>query len=879
VTTFQTSRRARQYSVAYRVRPLSLIGLLLLAISSGARAQDATYVPPASPRAKLNFNLNWKFIRQDVAGAEAPAFDDQAWATISTPHSFNDVDSFRRIIAHSGGDRGTYKGLSWYRKHFKLPTELAGDKIFIEFEGMRQAGDIFLNGKEVGLYENGITGYGVDISNAVHFGDQDNVLAVKVDNRTNYQERATKTGYEWNANDFNPDHGGINRHVWLHVAGKIYQTLPLYYGLETTGVYVYAPNPDIAARTADVGVESEVKNESGNSATVLLSGAIVDQSGKLCAQISGAPTDLAAGSKTVLKATGVLANARFWSPDDPAMYDVYTILSVDGKVIDVNKVSTGFRKTAFKGGVGTGGVYLNDKFVYLKGFSQRASDEWAGLSQAYPDWMHDFNAQLLRGSNGNYMRWMHISPQRVDVDAYDRFGIIQICPAGDKEREVFGRQWDQRVEVMRDSMIYFRNSPGILFWEAGNTIVTPEQMKQMVDLRKKYDPFGGRVMGTRDNDDAAANTALTPGSEYYGVMIGQAPQTDALKKPTDIFRGYSIERRDRAPLIETEDFREEGARRFWDDFSPPYFGFKQGDNDTWNFNSETFALAQVRRYWAYWTNRISNTDPAHSKWSGYSSIYFIDSDADGRQDTSEVARVSGKVDAVRLPKEIYFAERVVQNPQPDLHILGHWSYPADRKTVKTIYVIANTQSVELIVNGKSLGQNSKPTSGYVFAFPNVEFAPGSLKAIGRNDGNEVATQELTTAGPPAAIKLTPIVGPTGLQADGEDVALIDVEVVDAKGQRCPTDDARVDFTCTGPGVWRGGYNSGKTDSTNNLYLNTECGINRVAVRSTLTGGTITVTASRSGLKSDQVNIEASPVKLIDGIATFMPAHMPGLAQK
>src|SRR5580698_10321728 len=126
--------------------------------------------------------------------------------------------------------------------------------------------------------------------------------------------------------------------------------------------------------------------------------------------------------------------------------------------------------------------------------------------------------------------------------------------------------------------------------------------------------------------------------------------------------------------------------------------------------------------------------------------------------------------------------------------------------------------------------------------------------------------------------MTSIVGPSGLQADAGDVALIDVEVVDAKGQRCPTDDARVDFTCTGPAIWRGGYNSGKTDSTNNLYLNKELGINRVAVRSTLTPGTITVTAKREGLKPAQVQIVARPVVVKDGIATFTPQHLTGPAE-
>jgi beta-galactosidase len=238
---------------------------------------------------------------------------------------------------------------------------------------------------------------------------------------------------------------------------------------------------------------------------------------------------------------------------------------------------------------------------------------------------------------------------------------------------------------------------------------------------------------------------------------------------------------------------------------------------------------------------------------------------------------------MRLPKELYFAHRVIQNDQPDLHVLGHWTYPATQpdgtKTVKTIYVIANTESVELILNGKSLGVNTKPDNGWVFAFPDVAFVPGSVKAIGKNGAKVVAQQTLTTAGAPAAIRLTPILGPGGLQADGGDIALIDVEVVDAKGQRCPTDDARVDFTCDGPAIWRGGYNSGKVDSTNNLYLNTELGINRVAVRATMKAGTITVTAKREGLKAAQVQILSKGVAVTDGIATFMPSRLAGPTEK
>jgi len=831
---------------------LPLLACALFASAMALPAADAPFTPPVSPRVTYNFNSNWKFIRQDVPAAIDPAFDDSLWETVSTPHSFNETDSFRVIIDHSGGDRGTYKGLTWYRKHFKLPAEAAGSKVFIEFEGMRQAGDIYLNGRPYGLYENGITGYGVDLTSGIQFGDHDNVLAVQVDNRTTYKERATDIPYRWNANDFNPDFGGINRRVWLHVTGKIYQTLPLYYGLNTTGTYIYCTDFNISGHTCKVTVESQVHNATADrrvpQTSVTLSATVVDKEGTVRATFTGTGVAIGTGAKTVLTASGPLTNAKFWSPDDPYLYDVYTTLTVDGKVVDVVKTTTGFRKTEFKGGVGTGGVYINDKFVYLKGFAQRTSDEWAGVGVGYPEWMHDFTAKMIRDSNANYMRWMHVAPQKVDVESFDRFGIVEVAPAGDKEEDAMGRQWDQRVEVMRDTIIYLRNNPSILFWEAGNTGVTAPQMEQMVAMRKELDPHGGRVMGCRSLREPGAVAA----AEWSGTMLGQP---------------YDANVRNREPLIETEDFRDEGARRYWDDYSPPYFGFKKGPNDTWNYNSETFALAQIKRYWQFWSNRISNTDPEHSKFAAYASIYFIDSNADGRQDSSEVARVSGKVDAVRLPKEAYFVERVMQSEKPDIHIIGHWTYPAN--TTKNMYVVANNlDAVELFVNGVSKGKVTQPENGYLYTFPNIAFAPGSIKAVGYKGSTVVAQHELKTAGAPAAIRLTLHTAPGGMRADGEDIALIDFEVVDANGERCPTDDARVDFawsstgrtvSATGPAIWRGGYNSGKTNSTNNLYLNTEDGINRVAMRSTLMPGTIKLTATREGLKPATITFDSKEV--------------------
>jgi beta-galactosidase len=208
---------------------------------------------------------------------------------------------------------------------------------------------------------------------------------------------------------------------------------------------------------------------------------------------------------------------------------------------------------------------------------------------------------------------------------------------------------------------------------------------------------------------------------------------------------------------------------------------------------------------------------------------------------------------------------VMQSATPDIHIIGHWNYPTN--TVKTMYVAANhCNSVELFVNGKSQGKSSAPTNGYIFEFPGVAFTAGKISAVAKAGDKIVAQDTIETASEPKKLKLTPHVSPAGLQADGSDVALFDIEVLDAQGRRCPTDEARVDFKLDGPAIWRGGYNSGKLNSVNNTWLDTECGINRVAIRSTLKAGSITLTATREGLEPATVKLDSKLVDIRDGLA-------------
>jgi beta-galactosidase len=458
--------------------------LVLSLFVASVHGQATKFQIPASPRAIYNFNPGWKFAFGDTTGADQPGFNDSAWASVSLPHTWNETDSYRAFISHSGGDQSEKMlGIGWYRKHFRLPSSADGQKVFLQFDGLRQAGRFYLNGQPVGKYENGVTPVGIDITKLAKFGDQDNILAVKVDNSPDYKEEATGTPFLWNAKDFNPNFGGLNRDAKLIITGKIYQTLPLYENLKTTGIYVYPESINLQKKTTDVKVEAEVVNETGDYASIALSAVVVDADGIVRAKLVGNTSDLVANQSEIFTASGTLADARFWDVNDPYLYHVYSMLSVNGKVVDVCETQTGFRQAEFKGGAGTGGVWLNGRFVWLKGYAQRSANDWAGLGGAYPDWMHDYTLSMLRESSGNYIRWMHVAPQLADVSACDRYGIIEVCPAGDKERLVTGIQWDQRAEVMHATMIFYRNNPSILLWEAGNTIVTPEEMTQMVSAQ------------------------------------------------------------------------------------------------------------------------------------------------------------------------------------------------------------------------------------------------------------------------------------------------------------------------------------------------------------------------------------------------------------
>jgi beta-galactosidase len=260
-----------------------LVIFLINGVTNGA--------PVGSARAKYNFNIGWKVFVGDPAGAKEEKFDDSSWKTVTTPYAWNEDDAFRKDIK----DLST--GVAWYRKHFILPEGSTGRKIFLEFEGIRHGGEFYLNGKFIGRHENGVMAFGFDITDIVRPAPQRNVIAVRIDNSWDYREQATGSNYQWSDRNFYANYGGINKNVFLHITDRLYQTLPLYSNLGTTGVYVYAQDFDIKGRSARITAEAQVRNEYPTPKTFNYQVTVVDADGLPIKTITGGLYVIAPGEK------------------------------------------------------------------------------------------------------------------------------------------------------------------------------------------------------------------------------------------------------------------------------------------------------------------------------------------------------------------------------------------------------------------------------------------------------------------------------------------------------------------------------------------------------------------------------------------------------
>ena len=833
-----------------------LICFLFLGIAAGH----------AVDRKKYNFNSGWRLSIGDTPEAKQPRFDDSRWQQVTLPYAFNGHEAFGRdIVDHTDT-------VCWYRKHFKL-KDIRHRKVFLEMEGARQCAEVYLNGHQVGFTENGVMACGFDLTPFVQKGD--NVLAVRCDNNWRYRSREYDSPYQWNDRNFNANYGGLPKNLYLHITGLLYQTLPLYSTLGTTGTYVYATDYDIPGRKAVVHIESQVRNEDARPRTFRLFARVLTADNTLTAIIAGQPVTLQPGETRTVHIEDKLQGLHFWSWGYGYLYTVKTFLSetegdADPKPLSLNAsddevvIRTGFRKTRF----GEGKTWLNDRVLMMHGYAQRTSNEWPGVGLSVPAWLSDYSNGLMVESNGNLVRWMHVTPWKQDIESCDRVGLIQAMPAGDAEKDVEGPRWQQRVALMRDPIIYNRNNPSILFYECGNESISREHMLEMKDLRDTYDPHGGRAIGSREMLDIDE-------AEYGGEML-------------------YINKSHKHPMWAMEYCRDEGLRKYWDEWSYPYHA--EGDGPLYrgkpaheyNHNMDQMAIEMVRRWYDYWRERPGTGTRVSN---GGVKIVFSDTNTHHRGESNY--RMSGVTDPMRIAKDAFYAHQVmwdgwVEPEKAHTHIIGHWNYEAG--TVKPVYVVSNAYEVELQLNGRSLGKGKRQYQ-YLFTFDSVRYEPGLLEAVASNGSRH----RLETAGEPYALRMHAIENPEGTKADGADMVLVEVEVVDREGRRCPLDDRLVQFSLQGEGQWIGGIatrdnkalqrpdtdpRTGLLDAaaTKNISDNyvgatalpVECGVNRILLRSTTRSGDIRLTATAEGLPAASLTLHTYPIDQRDGLSLYLP---------
>ena len=769
-----------------------------------------------SDRQKINFNGDWRLAVGDYAEASKPEFDDTRWKRVTLPYAFNGNEAFRKDIVNLTDT------ISWYRKTFKL-ADVANRKVFIEFEGARQGADVWVNGQKVGFSDNGVMAFGFDITPFIREGE--NVLAVRCDNSWTYRDRTLDSRYQWNDNNFNANYGGLPKNVFLHITDKLYQTLPLYSNLGTTGTYIYATDFDIPNHKATIHAESQIRNEDAKPRSFIFFAKVLDMEGKEVANFNSERITMQPGETRTVRIQQSVNNLHFWSWVYGYLYMVETGLLVDGKTVDLVATRTGFRKTRFA----EGKIWLNDRVMMVHGYAQRTSNEWPGVGISVPAWLSDYSNGMMVESGANMVRWMHVTPWKQDIESCDRVGLPQAMPAGDAEKDVDGARWQQRTALMRDAIIYNRNNPSILFYECGNESISREHMLEMKAIRNQYDPYGGRAIGSREMLDIDE-------AEYGGEML-------------------YINKSKKHPMWAMEYCRDEGLRKYWDEQSYPFH--KEGDGplyrgkpaDEYNHNMDEFAVEMVRRWYDYWRERPGTGTRVSS---GGVKIVFSDTNTHHRGEKHY--RTSGVVDAMRIPKDAFFAHQVMWNgwvepEEAKTYIVGHWNYPAH--TVKPVYVVSTADSVELFLNGKSLGKG-KQSYRYLYVFDNVSFEPGTLEAVG-SDGSRY---QLETVGEPYQLKLTAIENPLGIKADGADMVLVQVEVVDKQGRRCPLDNRMIHFSLWGEARWIGGI---ETDA---MSLPLECGVNRVLLRTTTNAGEINLAVYADGVKPAYVSLNSKKTDFV-----------------
>ncbi len=792
------------------------------------------YAVPTS-RQRLLIDQDWKFSQTDTLDAVKPGFNDSKWRTLNLPHDWSIEGEFREDAATTGQGGYLPTGIGWYRKHFILPKSAAGKSVWIEFDGVYQNSDVWINGRHLGHYPNGYMSFYYDLT--PYLQSRENMIAVRVDNSLQPNTR-------WYSGS------GIYRHVWLNIASPLH--------VAQWGTCITTPAIDSASATVSVTTKINNNNNSVVKKAVLRT-EILNAIGLIVASTSS-PIAVTGKGNLEIKQNITVPLPNLWSIENPFMYTAISQIIDNGKTIDETSSSFGVRSIHYDVDKG---FYLNGKHVKLNGVCLHHDGGSVGSAVPVAIWAR--RLQLLKDMGCNAIRTSHNPMAPEFLDLCDRMGFLVQDEVFDEWKtgkvkygyNQYFTNWAQHDLV---NFIYRdRNHPAVVMWSAGNEIREQksangyEMLKNLIDIFHKEDLTRPVTTG---NDLIAADDGKATLAYLNALDIVGYNYVDRWHERRELF--YDIDRHDHPAwkMVGTESVSISGIRGNY------YSGARDGDSSGIR-PADMPRVIRAEQLWKFVA--LHDYVIGDFMWTG------IDYLGEARWPNKNAS--SGVMDLCGFPKDAYYFYQSQWTERPMVHLFPHWNWKGKEGKVIQVMAYTNCDSVELFLNGKSFGIKSvefprqgnsvgwnryavsqvNATTGDLHIMWDVPYEAGTLKAVGRKDGKTVIA-EIQTTGTPAAIRLT--VDRKEIHADLSDVVHVKVEVVDENGLTVPDANNLIQLQVEGAGNVIGFDNGNPGDHTNmkSKQRNTFNGLALAVIQASAPEGTIRVTSTSPGLKEAMVAI-------------------------
>jgi beta-galactosidase len=806
-------RTIMQNTLAKRITVHLSVVALVAGLLAGTSAKAAAPVN-AQQRARItmSFDPDWRFLKADASGAEQPDFNDAEWRALNVPHDWSIEGPFDQNSPTRGAGGFLPSGGAWYRKHFTLPADYAQRRVFIDFDGVMANSDVWINGFHLGKRPFGYVSFRYELTGHLNFGNnKPNVLAVRADTS---QQPASR----WYTG------AGIYRHVRLVVTEPVH--------IDQWGTFVTTPK--IASDQATVHVQNTVVNQSDTAREVALQITLLGPDGRWSIQtVETKPQTVPAGKSVDFQQDIIVKNPKRWALDHPVLYRAVTKVRAGNAMLDDEITSFSIRDARFEADTG---FWLNGKNFKIKGVCLHHDGSAFGAAVPLGVWEHRLTALQKLGVNA--IRTAHNPPAPEFLDLCDRMGFLVMDETFDcwtvaknpYDYHLYFNEWskiDTRDTVRRD-----RNHPSIILYSTGNEIHdTPKEdlaksiLSGLVPVFHENDPIRPvtqalfRPNVSHDYDNGLADMLDVIGTNYRDTELLAAQKA----KPTRKIVGTE-QRHDRQTWLNLRDHPSHSGQFLWSGVD--YLG----ESRAWPTVAAGSGLL----------DRTGTPKPMayerQSWWLDKPMVYAV------RRTAPTATQPTDPGYAPLAQRQVLFPDWTPQDSKPH---------------DENVEVYSNCEQVGLFLNGKSLGAKLINADASPRTWK-VAFAPGTLKAIGKNKGRVVATHELRTAGKPAQIVLT--ANRNKLTAGWDDVSFVTAMVVDKNGVRIPDASDLITFKVKGPGVIAAVDNADNTShepfqATERHAFRGRC----VAIlKATAPSGRITVSASAPNLTSGSITISAVP---------------------